>query len=389
MVSKKICMIAYSNFRTDPRIRRESEALAKEGNEVSFLVLAENNKPKTYRMNGVNIVELNMRKHRGKKSSSYFLPYLMFLGHAFWNCSKLFLRNGIDVVHVHNMPNFLVFAGLIPRLFGKRMILDIHDSVPETYGSKFGRMPKILYRLLCFEEYLCCGFASKLICVNEVQREKLVDRGIPASKMSVLLNVPDHEIFKFKARTKDENKKTFDLVFHGTIDRILGIDLAIEAISRLIHDIPQIQLHILGEGKNLQEFDNLSRNLGVEDRVHFSKKSFPVEKLPELLEKMDLGIIPNRRNMATELMLPVKLLEYIAMGIPVVSARHKAIKHYFSEDMVTYFEPEDVGSMASAILKMYRNKKQREQQVSNAKRFIDQYGWEKHQTELFKLYKNL
>jgi glycosyltransferase involved in cell wall biosynthesis len=389
MMNKKICMIAYSNFQTDPRIRRESEALAKEGNEVNFLVLAENSKPKTYRMNGVNIVELNMRKHRGKKSSSYFLPYLKFLGLAFWHCSKLFLKNGVDVVHVHNMPNFLVFAGILPRLFGKKMVLDIHDSVPETYGAKFGRMPKIFYRLLCFEESMCCRFANKLICVNEVQREKLVDRGIPASKISVLLNVPDHEIFKFQARTKNENKKTFDLVFHGTIDRMLGIDLAIEAVSRLVHQIPGIQLHILGEGRNLEEFVNLSRKLSVEDRIHFSKKSFPVEKLPELLDKMDLGIIPNRRNIATELMLPVKLLEYAAIGIPVVSARHKAIIHYFSEDMITYFEPENVESMANAILRIYRNNRQREQQVSNAKRYIDQYGWEKHKYNLINLYQSL
>jgi glycosyltransferase involved in cell wall biosynthesis len=388
-MNKKICMIAYSNFQTDPRIRRESEVLAKEGNEVSFLVLAENNKPKTYRMNGVHIVELNMRKHRGKKSSSYFLPYLKFLALAFWHCSKLFLENGIDIVHVHNMPNFLVFSGALPRVFGKKMILDIHDSVPETYGSKFRKMPRILYRSLCLEESACCRFANKLICVNEVQRKKLVDRGIPASKISVLLNVPDHEIFKFEGSTKDQNKPTFDIVFHGTIDRMLGIDLAIEAISRLIHEIPQIQLHIIGEGRNLEEFENLSRKLGVEEWVRFSKKSFPVEKLPGLLQKMDLGIIPNRRNIATELMLPVKLLEYIAIGIPVVSARHKTIQYYFSEDMVTYFEPENVESMADAILRIYQNKRQREQQALNAKTFIDQYGWEKHKKELIRLYEEL
>jgi glycosyltransferase involved in cell wall biosynthesis len=170
---------------------------------------------------------------------------------------------------------------------------------------------------------------------------------------------------------------------------MLGIDLAIHAVSRLILEIPQIQFHILGESSNLEELENLSRKLGVEERVHFSKKSFPVEKLPDLLKTMDLGIIPNRRNIATELMLPVKLLEYIAIGIPVVSARHKAIKHYFSEDMVTYFEPEDVESMRGAILNIYRNKSQREQQVFNAKRFIDQYGWEKHRCNLINLYQSL
>lgn len=382
-------MIAYSNFSTDPRIRRESEALAEYGNEVNFLVLAEDDNPRTYKMNGVNIIEMNIRKHRGKKSSSYFLPYFKFLGLAFWHCSKLFLKRQIDIIHVHNMPNFLVFAGLLPRLFGKKMILDIHDSVPETYGSKFGKMPKIFHRLLCFEESMCCRVANKLICVNQVQREKLVGRGIPASKISILLNVPDHEIFKYQARTKNENKKTFDLVYHGTIDRMLGIDLAIEAVSRLIHEIPQIQLHILGEGRNLEEFENLSRKISVEERIHFSKRSFPVEKLPKLLEYMDLGIIPNRKNNATELMLPVKMLEYVAMGIPVVSARLKTIEHYFSEDMVTYFEPENVDSMAEAILELYRNENKRQAQTINARKFIEKYGWEKHQTELINLYQSL
>lgn len=163
-------MVAYSNFSSDPRIRRESEALVEQGSEVNFLVLAEGNNSKTYKMNGVNIVELKMKKHRGKKSTSYFLPYIKFLGLAFWHCSRLFLKGQVDVVHVHNMPNFLVLAGILPRLFGKKVILDIHDSVPETYAGKFGKMSRALYKFLCLEESVCCGFANKLICVNDIQK---------------------------------------------------------------------------------------------------------------------------------------------------------------------------------------------------------------------------
>jgi glycosyltransferase involved in cell wall biosynthesis len=277
----------------------------------------------------------------------------------------------------------------LPRLFGKKIILDIHDSVPETYGGKFGKMPKALYRLLCLEESICCGFADRLICVNEIQKEKLLKRGIPAGKMSVLLNVPDDKIFKYEKKEQDNHKKTFDLVFHGTIDKILGIDLAIEAVSKLVGDIPGIHLHILGKGRNLEEFEKLTEKLSVKDRVHFSKKSYPVESLPNLLRNMDLGIIPNKRNMATELMLPVKMLEYTAIGIPVVSARLKTIEHYFSNNMVTYFEPENVESMANAILELYRNEKKTQEQVINARKFIEKYGWEKHQKELVRLYEVL
>jgi glycosyltransferase involved in cell wall biosynthesis len=269
------------------------------------------------------------------------------------------------------------------------MILDIHDSVPETYGGKFGRMPETLYKLFCMEESLCCGLANKLICVNDIQKEKLLSRGIPAGKISVLLNVPDHKIFKYENKKQDNHKRTFDLVFHGTIDKILGIDLAIETVSRLVRDIPGIHLHILGKGRNLEEFEKLSEKLNVKDRIHFSKKSYPVESLPNLLEKMDLGIIPNKRNIATELMLPVKMMEYVAIGIPVVSARLKAIEHYFSDNMVTYFEPENVESMANAILELYHNENKRQKQVINARKFIKKYGWEKHQMELIKLYQDL
>jgi glycosyltransferase involved in cell wall biosynthesis len=94
----------------------------------------------------------------------------------------------------------------------------------------------------------------------------------------------------------------------------------------------------------------LGRKLKIEDRIHFSQKNFPLEILPTLLKEMDLGVIPNRKNVATDLMLPVKLLEYEAIGIPVVAARLRTIEHYFSEDMMSYFEPEIVKSMASAIL---------------------------------------
>jgi len=104
---------------------------------------------------------------------------------------------------------------------------------------------------------------------------------------------------------------------------------------------------------------------------------------------MDLGIIPNKRNMATELMLPVKMLEYVAIGIPVVSARLKTIEHYFSNNMVTFFEPENVESMANAILSMYRDKNRRREQALEARKFIERYGWEKHKKDLIQLYQEL
>jgi glycosyltransferase involved in cell wall biosynthesis len=104
---------------------------------------------------------------------------------------------------------------------------------------------------------------------------------------------------------------------------------------------------------------------------------------------MDIGVIGNRRTNATELMLPVKLLEYVSLGIPTIAPRLKAIERYFSPDMVTYFEPEDVGSIAEAIVKLSGDPGARRQQAACAGRFLDQYGWPRQGAELVSMYRSL
>ena len=88
-------------------------------------------------------------------------------------------------------------------------------------------------------------------------------------------------------------------------------------------------------------------------------------------------------------MLPVKMLEYIALGIPVIAPRLKTIEYYFTDDMVAFFEPEDIDSLANAIYTLYRDVQKRKTQVKTAQKFIDTYGWEKHQMDLLRFYDEL
>ena len=122
------------------------------------------------------------------------LSYLRFLLAASTSCLRLLISGKLDVVHVHNLPDFLVFAGLVPRLAGRKVVLDIHDSVPETFAAKFSDAP-LVHRLLCLEERLSAAVAHKVICVNHPQRATLVARGIPDSKTFISMNVPDPRIF--------------------------------------------------------------------------------------------------------------------------------------------------------------------------------------------------
>src|SRR5689334_1061630 len=121
-----VCMIAYTHYPTDGRVRLEAESLSRWGHDVSILVLKAGPHPRTYSLGGVTVIELNAGKYRGKSRIIYLFAYLHFFWLAFIRCTYLFFKHGFKVIHVHNMPDLLVFAALIPRMFGCEVVLDIH-----------------------------------------------------------------------------------------------------------------------------------------------------------------------------------------------------------------------------------------------------------------------
>jgi glycosyltransferase involved in cell wall biosynthesis len=337
-------------------------------------------------------MELNLAKYSGKNKVKYVSSYLHFLLLSFIACTKLFIRNSVDIIYVHNMPNFLVFAAIVPLLFGKKVILDIHDTLIETYSTKFRSLSnKISMWSLYLEEYICCALACKIICVNDVQREALIKRCIPQRKIVISMNVPDPK--RFCAEKKElgfrEKKDGFRMVYYGTMAKMLGIDVAIKAVALLKDRIPGFEFHIIGSRGETEEFINLSERLGVERVIKFYREFFSLEDLFKIVDDMDLGIVPNRKNPATELMLPVKMLESIALGIPVVVPRLKAIEYYFGDDMVFYFEPDNVDSLARTIYEAYEDEVKRKAKAKNARGFLSKFGWQTHKYDLINLYKLL
>jgi glycosyltransferase involved in cell wall biosynthesis len=390
--TKKVCMLAYTQYTYDNRIQREAETLAAQGNyKVSLLVPKEGDAPQTYEVHGVRVRELNMQQYQGKSKYRYIASYLEFMLRTFFVCNELLLLRQADIFHIHNMPNFLVFSAILARVCGKKLILDIHDSVPETYAAKFNENPnKTLFWLLCCEEAICCRLAHKIICVNHPQRDALVSRGIHPAKITVSLNVPDCRWYKMNGRIKLDKRETkqFKLVYHGTLAKRLGVDLTIQAVGKLIRSIPEIEFHIYGGGDDKQTLMRLAEELKLQAYIHFYG-FVPLDKLCPILTEMDLGVIGNRKNIATDLMLPVKMLEYIALNIPVVVPKLPTVQYYFSDEMVSYFEPEDSDELAASILALYQNREKRERQARSARKFLDQFGWEIHQKDFLDLYSRL
>jgi glycosyltransferase involved in cell wall biosynthesis len=392
MNKKKITMIAYSDYPTDTRVRREAETLASEtAFQVRVITLKGGKSPRRISMGGVEIIEVNTAKYRGRNQLRYLLSYGNFFIKTLKQCTRLAIKREIGAVHIHNMPDSLVFAALLPKLLGKSITLDIHDTMPETFGSKFGNSNRLANWFLKLEESFSCRFADRLICVNDIQKDKLVSRGIPPDKITVLMNVPDPKIFYLRKVNQEEDKSSdgFNLVYHGTIAHRLGVDLILEALHFLREQIPGIRLHLWGRKEEARTILGARiKEDHLEERVVINE-AIPAEQLPEELVKMDLGIIGNRNNAATELMLPVKMMEYMALKIPVVAPRTRAIRHYFGEDLLMYFEPENVESMASAIYTMYADKELRQKKSDKAYEFLQTISWDKQKEMLFNMYQDL
>ena len=381
----KTCMMAYAHYSSDGRIRREAEALIARGDEVDCISLHEPNR-RSSRLNGVRVYRLPVKKYQGDSTILYVAGYFLFFLFAFASCTWLYLRKRYDLIHVHNMPDFLVFAAVVPRLCGARIVVDLHDLMPDLFMSKFGvdeQNAKI--RLLARIERFCIAFADRAIAVHQQDLELLVQRGNPVHKLSTLLNVPDPGIFTRPAPRKPQtNSPRLRLIYHGTVAKRTGLEVALRAAAEARKDIPNLEFSIIGGGDWLQHIRELSHELNLEDCMRFYD-FVPVEQLPAFIREADLGIVPYLNDHFTRYVLPVKLLEYVAMKIPVIASRLETLARYFDDTMLRYTEPGNHAELAGHIVDLYRHPHQREQLVLNAERFNQAYNWNTQKQQYFDL----
>ena len=371
-------MVAYTHYRTDARPRRTAETLVARGDKVHFLALAEEGTSQEETINGVNVESINIKRYRGSGKLKYVRSYLRFIRKAFGRINSLHLKERFDVIYLHTMPDFIVFASTFAKLIGAKVVLDVHDTMPELYQSKFGIDDgHLLIRALKFQEKVSCRFADHVICVHEPHRKLLESRKSVNGKTSVLMNLPDPTIFGTPVTAElPINKHAPRLVYHGTIAHRLGLDLALHAFVQVRQRYPHARFDIYGTGDAAEEIQTLIRELDLDESVSFSNSFFPVQEIPEMLKGASVGIIPNRQDPATELMLPVKLLEYLYCGIAVVAPQLGAIEHYFPEDSIAYYCAGDVKSCADAICAVLNEPDRRTKQAVLRKDFFKNFAWD-------------
>ncbi len=375
----RVAMVAYTYYSSDPRVQREAEALASRGDEVIFFCLRKPGEPSSERIREVEVRHLPMARYRGGNGLLYMGSYLLFLFLAQFALTLAHLRKAFDLVHANNMPDFMAFVGLWTRAMGCPLILDIHDVMPELYQGKFSvKASHPMIRMLRFQERISAALASRVLTSEHTKKEALIEHGIDAEKIEVLLNLPDSRIFKREEAASGSPNGSFRLINHGTIAHRLGLDIAIRAVAEIGDAIPGLRLDIIGEGDHREELLRLRAELKLEDQVHFSDGFVPVEELPPLIRQADLAVIPSRPDVSTRYMLPTKLLEYAILGVPAVVAPTYTIRHYFDESSVEFFDPENPRSLAEKIIALHGDPDRRKRLAEGSARFFETYDWPVH-----------
>jgi len=376
----RFLMIAYTTYMHDGRVKRHAEALAERGDHVDVICLATDERPIT---NGVNVIGLPMPRYRGASKSAYLRSYTRFFSMATQRALRMSLKQRYDIVIVCTMPDAVIVCAILPKLLGSKVVLDVHDTMPELYRDKFGGARGAAgAKLLMLEERLSSWWADRVLAVHDLHRDRLEHAGVAADKIHVVMNSPDTRIFDLH-KNGDSPPNEFTLICHGTVTQRLGLDLAISAVASLRAEIPELRLKVIGEGDRLAEARALVDRLGMQNRVSFMDL-VPVEKLPALLVKADVGLVPYRPSSATHLMLPVKLLDYATLGIPVIAARLRTVEHYFGDGAVELFEPANVADLARAIRLLYDDPDLRARLVDRARCALDVLNWRNQRAEYYR-----
>ena len=382
----RVCMVAYTHYPTDSRVRREAEALVERGDTVDIICLGEKGEKNPEYYNGVRMIKIEINRYRGSNPLTYLVSYLQFFFITVFKLAGLQIKNAYQVIQVHTMPDFMVFTAIFPKLRGAKVLLDVHDLMPELYQSKFGFDAKHpIIRFISWMERRSIGFANQAIAVHKPHLAALCSHGNPPEKFIILLNLPDKKIFSQSTVAQPHNNPGMQLIYHGTVAKRNGLEVAIRAISTMKPDLPEITLRIIGDGDDIERLSTLVKELELQEVVKIDKGLVPMEQLIPIIQNADVGIIPILYDDFTKFMLPVKLLEYVALGKPVICSKTETIEAYFDNSMVQFTTPGNIAELAEAIRFLYGNPHRRIELSTNSEKFNREYNWEKQKQIYFQL----
>ena len=385
---KRICMVTHSFYESDNRIIRYAEALASRGDTVHVIALrGHSGLPVDELTNGVHLHRIQDRFGKHETSSWSFLwPLIRFtLVSSAWLVRRS--RPGFEVVHVHNIPDFLVFAAWFSKLCGAKVILDIHDIVPEFFASKFGKSSdSMVVKALRLMEKASAAMADRVILANHLWLATYSARSAPAAKCSVVVNHVDEQVFRPMARRRIGTEPT--IVFPGGMQWHQGLDIAIRAFAVLRTRMPTARFDIYGDGNMKRKLVALAAELGLDGAVRFHEP-VGLRDIAQVMADADLGVVPKRADSFGNEAYSTKIMEFMSVGVPVIVSRTRVDQYYFDDSVVRFFPSGDHEALAQSMHELLSDAAARTSLIGKARDYVARHGWSQHKHEYLDLVDSL
>jgi glycosyltransferase involved in cell wall biosynthesis len=345
---RPVAIVVHATYPQDQRVRRQATALVRAGHQVDVFALRDEGQAPLEEFEGVRVRRLPVNR-TWYGMAGHMAEYLAFLGVATVALTRAHRRRRYGLVQIATVPDFLALAAVPLKLAGVPLLLDLHEDMPAFYRDRFpGPAQRPLTALVSAVTRGSAAIATELITVHEPLRQLSLRRGVKPERITVVMNSPDELIFepsRYPRRAFMEDGE-LRLVHHSNLQRIYGLEFAVEAVA-LLGDLP-VRLDVYGDGPYRPQIEAAIARTGVADRVTLHGR-VPLDELPRVLANADIGLVPTRPEPYAEYSLSTKLLEYAVMGVPIIATDLATFRAHLDERAIRYVPGADPAALAAAI----------------------------------------
>jgi glycosyltransferase involved in cell wall biosynthesis len=310
--------------------------------------------------------------------AGHIAEYFVFAGLAAVQMAREHRRHRYDLVQVANVPDFLAFAAAPLKLNGVPLLLDLHEDMPEFFRDRFSHPLLAPFHPVVTEAASrAAAFATEVITVHEPLRQLSIGRGVSPERIQVVMNSPDPRLFDPSAHRRRPFMADGELrlIHHSNLQRLYGLDIAVEALALLrVEELPW-RLEVYGEGPWRSAIEAAIGRTGVGNRVRLHGWA-KLEDLPRLLADADIGLVPSRDEPYLRYSLSQKLMEYAVMGVPTVATDLATFRAHFTDAAVRFVPGGQPLALASAIQELAADAAGTARLGAEAQRQASSYAWE-------------
>jgi glycosyltransferase involved in cell wall biosynthesis len=373
----------------DRRVWREACSLRENGYDVTVLCPRRKGSTKGYEVvDGIRIYR-HPSPAEGSTPTGYLWEYGWALFWEFWYALWIYLRHGFDVIQGCNPPDNIFLVALPFKLLGVKYIFDHHDANPELYVSKYGKQGT-LYRILVTLEKLTYRVSDVVVVTNMSYKGLAVSRGgVPSENVFVVRNGPNRETFKpVPPNPARRNGKNYLIGYVGNMSVQDGLDILLDIAQHVKNSGRRdVLFTCVGGGTELNKLQKMVEEKDLLDTVQFTGR-ISDEDLLEILSTADVCVNPDRPSEMNDISTMIKIMEYMALGKPIVQFDAKEGRFSAQEASLYASKNEGVADFAAKIIWLLDRPEERKKMGEvGRKRIEEQLAWEYSVPQLLAAYR--